>query len=124
MITLRYNSNIIFPVLDSLLESVILEHQIKCKCKEKDPIKHLKGGTQIHAEEYVEKLSFDHLKGATIGQSPNAHDYQKNAPKADIPKVLIKVRVKLMFGTKKADLLFSRDRGSAPQGPGSSLQRG
>ena len=76
------------------------------------------------AEEYVEKLSFDHLKGATIGQSPNAHDYQKNAPKADIPKVLIKVRVKSMFGSKKSDLLFSRDRGSAPQGPGSSLQRG
>ena len=42
--------------MDSLLESVILEHQIKCKCKEKDPIKHLKGGTQIRAdaEEYVD----------------------------------------------------------------------
>ena len=76
------------------------------------------------AEEYVEKLSFVHLKGATIGQSPNAHYYQKNAPKADIPEVLIEVRVKLMFGTKKVDLLFSRDRGSAPQGPGSSLQCG
>ena len=83
-----------------------------------------RGDTYPYAEEYIEKLSFVHLKGATIGQSPNAHDYQKNAPKADIPEVLIEVRVKLMFGTKKVDLLFSRDRGSAPQGPGSSLQRG
>ena len=72
-----------------------------------------KRGTHIHAEEYIEKWSFVHLKGATIGQSPNAHDYQKNAPKADIPKVLIKVRVKLMFGTKKAQTYYSHEIGEA-----------